>query len=99
MTRSPHLRTLLFSAAGLGVLGLLALVSCAAWFRVWSVRGAFLYREMSRECDPVWRDLHYGQIRAGEDVEVLMVTTQPTSIKYSGEFWDFYYDQVHIVSM
>jgi len=73
-------------SAALVLLPLLALVACAWQFRIWSWRDLQVYRMMSRECHPVWRDLHWGRIRSGQDVEEVIAATNPVRVERYGEF-------------
>ncbi len=44
------------------------------------------YQGMSRECHPVWRELHWGRIYAGQNVEEVIAATTPVSTERYGEF-------------
>jgi hypothetical protein len=41
---------------------------------------------MSQECHPVWRELHWGRIYAGQNVEEVIAATKPVSTERYGEF-------------
>jgi hypothetical protein len=41
---------------------------------------------MSRECHPVWKDLHWGRIQPGQDVEEVIAATKPARVERYGEF-------------
>ena len=76
-----------FKRVGASLLASLALCAGVAWyFGVWSWRDAEIYREMSKECHPIWNDLHSGRIRAGQDVEELITATRPSRVERYGEF-------------
>jgi hypothetical protein len=51
---------------------------------VW--RECFTYWAMSRECHPVWNDLYWGRIRAGDDVEEVIARTQPPVVERFDNF-------------
>lgn len=58
----------------------LLLVLC--WqFHVWSWEALEVYGEMNKECHPVWRDFHFGKVRAGDDVGDVIAKTTPTKVK------------------
>jgi hypothetical protein len=69
---------------------LLALVGAyvvAAWhFRVWTWKDLKTYQAMSRECHPVWRDLHYGRVHPGQDMEQVIAKTAPVRVLRLGRF-------------
>jgi hypothetical protein len=65
---------------------LIALVSCAWYFRVWSWRDFQVYQMMSQESHPVWQDLHWGRIHAGQGVEKVIADSNPVRIERYGEF-------------
>ena len=45
-----------------------------------------VYRAMARECDPVWRELHYGRIQAGDAVEDVLGRTRPRRVERVGDW-------------
>jgi hypothetical protein len=64
-------------------LGLLAF----CWtHRVWSVNEWQVYRAMDQECHPVWRDFHYGRIRAGDPVEEVIAQNEPVRVERAGRW-------------
>jgi hypothetical protein len=68
-------------------------LACASYFRVWSWRDLLAYHGMTRECHPVWRELHWGRIRAGQDVEQVIAETRPARVERYGEFVRLNYQQ------
>ena len=85
------MRRLLFNrwfrlSAGLVLVLLTAVLSCAWYFRVWSWRDFQVYQMMSRECHPVWKDLHWGNVHAGQDVEDVIAITKPIRLERYGRF-------------
>src|SRR5262245_34947258 len=65
--------------------GLLLLVYC--WtHRVWSINEWRVYQAMDAECHPVWRELHFGLIRAGDPVNEVIARTKPIRVKRAGEW-------------
>ena len=73
-------------SAGL-LLVLLAVATASAWyFRVWSWPDLRAYQGMSQECHPVWRELHWGRIHAGQDVEEVIAATKPVRVERYGEY-------------
>lgn len=79
--------------AGLVVTLLAVTLACASYFRVWGWRDMMAYQGMSRECHPVWRELHWDRIRAGQDVEQVIAETQPARVERYGEFVQLSYQQ------
>ncbi len=65
---------------------LLATLAAAYSFRIWSWRDFRDYLAMSHECHTVWKDLHYGDILPGQDVEAVITTTTPVDVERFGEF-------------
>jgi hypothetical protein len=78
---------------GLALALLVALIFCAWYFRVWSWRDLQVFQMMSRECHPVWRDLHWGRIYAGQDVEDVITSTNPVRVERYGEFVQLNYQR------
>ena len=68
-------------------------LGCASYFRVWSWRDLRAYQGMSQECHPVWRELHWGRIHTGQDVERVIADTQPARVERYGEFVRLNYQQ------
>jgi hypothetical protein len=62
------------------------LLACAWYFRIWSWRDLQVYRMMSRECHPIWEDLHWGRISAGQDVEAVIAQTKPVRVERFGNY-------------
>jgi hypothetical protein len=73
-------------STGLVLVLLIAVLSCAWYFRVWSWRDLQVYQMMSRECHPVWQELHWGRLHAGQDVEEVIAATKPVRVERHGEF-------------
>jgi hypothetical protein len=71
---------------GLVLFVLVGVISCAWYFRVWSWRDLQIYQAMSSECHPVWRDLHWGRIHSGQDVEEIIEGTNPVRVERYGAF-------------
>jgi hypothetical protein len=76
-------RWLFWLAVPLAAAALLVL-ACCCYHRVWSWDQFRVYQAMARECDPVWRDLHYGRVQAGDPVEEVIARTRPRRVKRSG---------------
>lgn len=70
---------------------LLPLLACAWYFRIWSWHDFKVYTAMRAECHPVWRELHFGRIHAGQNVEEIITTTNPIRIDRFGDFVELYY--------
>ncbi len=79
-------------SAGL-VLCVLALLAVAWHFRIWSWRDLRVYQGMSQECHPVWRELHWGRIHSGQDVEEVVAITKPVRVDRYGDFVELSYQQ------
>jgi hypothetical protein len=69
----------------------LAPLAVAAYCGVWSKDDFKAFVGMCTECHPVWRDLHWGRIRAGQDVEEVIAKTRPTKLERYGDFVDLHY--------
>lgn len=82
MFRRRWFRVLRISIILLTVVGFAA----ATYFRVWSRHDYQIVRAMSRECHPIWKDLHWGRIRPGQDVAKLVAGSAPVRIERFGEF-------------
>lgn len=61
-------------------------LACCWSYRIWSWKQFQVYQAMAHECDPVWRDLHYGRVQAGDPVEEVITHTHPSRIKRSGQW-------------
>jgi len=66
---------LLFATASV-----LVVLGSAWYFRIWSWRDLVVFQQMSRECHPVWKDLHWARVHAGQDVEEVIAHTGPVSV-------------------
>jgi len=62
------------------------LLACAWYTGIWSWHDLRVYRMMSRECHPVWNDLYWGRIAAGQDVEEVVARTQPPRVERLGDW-------------
>jgi hypothetical protein len=63
---------------------LLAILAFCSWFNVWSYDEWIVYRYMDYESHPVWREFHYGRIKAGDDIEEVIARTRPSVVKRAG---------------
>jgi hypothetical protein len=64
----------------------LALLAFCWSHHVWSVNEWQVYRAMDQECHPVWRDFHYGKVRAGDLVEEVIARTEPVRVERAGRW-------------
>jgi hypothetical protein len=64
----------------------LALVALCGSYRVWSLDGWRVYQAMASECHPAWQDFHFGRVRAGDPVEVVIARTRPTTVGRKGRW-------------
>lgn len=48
---------------------------------------------MSRECHPVWRDLHWGRIRAAQSVDEVVLIARPKRTSRYGAFEELDYQE------
>jgi hypothetical protein len=48
---------------------------------------------MSRECHPVWKDLHWGHVHAGQDVDDVIAATKPARVEGYGDFVQLNYQE------
>jgi hypothetical protein len=64
-------------------LGVLAFCS---YLRVWSLNELRVYRAMAQECHPVWQELHFERIQAGDSVDDVIARTHPIRVKRDGEW-------------
>jgi hypothetical protein len=65
---------------------LVALLATGWYFRIWSWRDLQVYEMMNQECHPVWKDLYWGRVYAGQNVEEVIAATDPVRIERYGEF-------------
>src|ERR1700733_9063061 len=72
--------------AGLAIFLFLGLLATAWYFRIWSWHDLQVYQMMDQECHPVWKDLHWGRVYSGQDVEEVIVATKPVRVERYGEF-------------
>jgi hypothetical protein len=79
-------RRWLWLAAPVLIATALCLFAFCKSHRVWSVNEWRVYQAMERECHPVWRDFHYGRIRAGDPVEEIISRTEPVSVERTGRW-------------
>jgi hypothetical protein len=80
----------LTGCVALGLLG--AALACAWHFHIWSWRDYEIYHAMSVECHPVWRDLHWGRVTLGQDVEEAIGATKPLRVERYGKFVSLGYE-------
>jgi hypothetical protein len=73
--------------------GALVLLAFCLTHQVWSVGGWLVYRAMDHECDPVWRDYHFGRIRAGDSVEDVIAKTAPDKVDRNGRWVTLHYSK------
>lgn len=73
-------------AGGLSAVLLVAIFTCTASFRIWSWNDLHLYCSMKSECHPIWRELYFGRLRAGQNVEDVIARTKPIRVEQFGEF-------------
>jgi hypothetical protein len=85
MTRLLASRWLKLSV-GLFCCLLISVLSTAWYFRIWSWRDFEIYEMMSRECHPVWKDLHWGRVYSGQDVDEAIAATKPLRVQRYGEW-------------
>lgn len=72
-------RSLLALAAMTAIACTVVLLFC--WqYRVWSWDDWESYKCMRNECHPVWRDLHAGHIKPGDNVERVIWRTHPNKV-------------------
>ncbi|WP_428308360.1 hypothetical protein [Lacipirellula sp.] len=55
------------------------------WFRVGSANEWQIYQAMDEECHPIWKDLYYGRIRAGDDVDSVIAIAPPSVQRGKGQ--------------
>jgi len=48
---------------------------------------------MSRECHPVWEELHWGRVHKGQDVEEVIKSTNPVRVGRYGDFVSLDYQE------
>jgi len=65
---------------------LVGVISLARYYRVYSWSGLEAYQCMASECDPVWREYHFGRIRAGDDIEEVIRQTKPYRVERQGRW-------------
>ncbi|MEM7234552.1 MAG: hypothetical protein AAF517_20405 [Planctomycetota bacterium] len=69
----------------------LLLLSTASYLRVWSYEDLVVLSGMSSECHPVWKDLHWGRVQAGQSSADLIAHHEPIRIERSRELeWLIY---------
>ena len=70
-----------------GVLLATACLLSICWYSgIWTPRQYEVYREMSRECHPVWRDLWHRRIVAGDDLDSVLLRTFPVRVERFGRY-------------
>jgi hypothetical protein len=83
---SPVWKCWWFWLSGVAVADGLAVVALCGSYRVWSLDGWRVYQAMASECHPAWRDFHFGRVRAGDPVEVVIAQTRPTTVERKGRW-------------
>jgi hypothetical protein len=85
-------RLFIFSVIAFGILGSSLLLVC--WhYGIWSLRDWEIYQEMSRECHPVWKDLHSAKVHLGQPVEEVIALTWPVHVERFENFVFLDYQQ------
>lgn len=69
------------AAVAMAAVGILAFCSMHG---VWSRDEWFVYQMMVEECHPAWTDYHFGKIRAGDEVNQVIATTNPSIVTRTG---------------
>jgi hypothetical protein len=83
---------LFLSCSALAVIALLLIgVSICRYYRIYSFRSWEAYQVMAKESPPVWRDYHFGRVRAGDDVEDVIRRTSPERVERNGRWVKFNY--------
>jgi hypothetical protein len=70
---------------------LVTLLGFAWYFKIWSWRDWEIIQAMSAECHPVWRDLHWGRVQAGQNVDEVIAATKPVRVERYGDFVELIY--------
>ncbi|HEY7426744.1 MAG TPA: hypothetical protein VH682_21085 [Gemmataceae bacterium] len=73
----------------------LGILACCWYWHVWSLKELRVYRAMAQECHPVWHELHFSRIRAGDPVEAVISSTKPVWVKRTGEWVVLKYEEEH----
>lgn len=63
------------------------------WFRVGSANEWQIYQAMEEECHPIWRELYYGRIQAGDDVDSVIAIAPPSVRRGKGRSGTLFYYQ------
>jgi hypothetical protein len=63
---------------------IVSLLGFGWWHNVWSRDEWFVYQCMSDECHPVWQELQFGRIAAGNDVDEVIARTNPSIVERDG---------------
>ena len=88
-----------FSSRVAQLLMLVVVVTLAAplgfcvWFRVGSANEWNIYQAMDAECHPIWKDLYYGRVQAGDDVDSVIVIAPPSVRRGKGRSGTLLYYQ------
>lgn len=71
-------------------LALLVMLGLVCWtcsyFRISSLKDLVAYTQMRKECHPVWKDLAFRRLHAGQDLEEAMRIAKPMRVEKQGEF-------------
>ena len=77
--------------AVLAALSLTGLLGCAWYFRVWSWRDYEILGYMDHECHPVWKELFWRRVYAGQSVEEVIAETKPLTVERFENFVVLHY--------
>jgi hypothetical protein len=58
-----------------------ALGGFCVWFRIGSLQEWHIYQAMDAECHPIWRDIYFGRIQAGDDINAITAIAPPSIIE------------------
>ena len=73
-------------AVALLIVGANIVLGLCWWHNVWGWDELTVYQEMRKECPPVWRDYHFGRVRAGDPVEQVIARTNPVTVVRRGRW-------------
>jgi hypothetical protein len=79
--------------SGLAVAATIAIVALCESYQIWSLDGWRVYQAMATDCHPAWQDFHFGRVRAGDPVEVVIAQTQPTRVERKDRWVVLYYQK------
>ncbi|QDT74554.1 hypothetical protein [Lacipirellula limnantheis] len=81
MEPAPNSKRRLFWLLLPVALTIAALVEFCVWFRIGSIEEWHIYQAMDAECHPIWRELYFGRIQAGDDINAIMAVAPPSIIE------------------